>query len=81
MFPSAYLLTREEMEDKFPDRWLAVTDGIYDGGTPFDSCISAIVVAALTSQEYVKHFSEYDGVYEFERTFPRGKGAQMGTFL
>ncbi len=58
------------MEDKFPDRWLAIVDGSYKDGTVFSSCLSGVVIAAFTSQEYAKNFSEYDGKWFLIALFP-----------
>lgn len=82
--PVGYLLTQEEMQRRFPDKWLVVKDGVYFVGSNYVSstlgtCESGVVVAVYDTADYLRHRDEYEnGVYSFERTFPE-RGVHLCT--
>jgi len=80
-FPVGYLLSEEQMQAKFPDRWLAVVDGVYNRGSILSTCLQGVVIAVFTCGEYVEHYSEYIGKCVFTRTYPVSKGVRMGTMV
>lgn len=68
----AYFLTRDELEIKYPDRWVVIQDGTYVDGSVLGTMIDGVVVAVYTSEEYKTPECRWKYAkpgYSCERTF------------